>query len=142
MSGIVRYPVSVVDHKKTTIDPQMEKIQGDIDDINQRLDDDERQYENVFFMGAGDDYTDVLGSACMKPVNKSMKISTNVTCEDGDNVILVILNSFRSNFLRADMNGFEIPFTESTETVDGNLYNILVSENTYQAGTYNIEINQ
>ena len=119
-----------------------EQLQGEIDDINKRLDGDERQYENVFYIGAGSAYTDVLDNAHMKPVSKSMKISTNVTCANGDNIILVILSSFRDNFFRADMNGFEIPFTESTQTVDGVQYNILVSENTYQADTYNIDINQ
>jgi hypothetical protein len=39
------------------------------------------------------------------------------------------------------MNGFEIQFTESTQTISGKAYKVLTSENTYQAGTYNIDIN-
>ena len=119
-----------------------EHLQDEIADINARLDNEERQYEDVFYMGAGNAYTDVLDNSHMKPVNKSMKLSVNVTCTDGDNIILVIADSFRANFLRADMSGTEIPFTETQVTVNEVLYDVLISDNTYQAGTYNIDINQ
>ena len=133
-----------IDREVPPIQPYIskEQLQGEIDGINERLDNEERQYEDVFFIGVGSSYTDVLDKAHMKPVNKAMKLSVNLTCANGDNIIVAIADSFRSNFVRADMSGTQIPFTESQETVDGIVYDILISDNSYQAGTYNIEINQ
>ena len=136
-NGQLIYPISIVDHKATTVDP----VEEEVKEIKERLDAMESQHENVFYMGAGTSYTDVLNSAHMKPVNVSMKINADVVCENGDNIILVIESSFRKYFFRADMNGVEMGFTESTQTVDGVEYKVLTSENTYGAGTYNIDIN-
>ena len=44
-------------------------------------------------------------------------------------------------FIRADMNGIEIPFTEQIVDIDDYSYSVLTSENAYVAGTYNIDIN-
>jgi hypothetical protein len=65
----------------------------------------------------------------------------NVTCAQGDHIYIVMDSGFRSSFSRADMNGFEIPFNETTETVDDKEYVVLESVNTYMAGTYEININ-
>jgi predicted ATPase len=59
----------------------------------------------------------------------------------GQNLVIVIEDILRDRFVRADMNGVEIQFTETTQTISGKTYKVLTSENTYQAGTYNIDIN-
>ena len=50
-------------------------------------------------------------------------------------------DTFRSEFMRADISFSEILFDESVVTVDGKNYAVLVSQDTYQAGTYNVFIN-
>jgi hypothetical protein len=44
-------------------------------------------------------------------------------------------------FIRADIGGVEIPFTSEDVTIDGHTYRVYTSENTYNEGTYNIDIN-
>ena len=116
-----------------------EQLQEEIDGIKAKL---VTQYDNVFYMGAGSGYASVFNSTHMIPVTESMETSADVTCENGDKIILVIAGTFRDYFHRADMNGIEIQFTETAQTIGDAEYKVLTSVNTYQAGTYNIDINR
>lgn len=91
-----------------------------------------------FWVGAGTNFANIMTESNLAMLPRSEK---NITCAAGDNIIVVIGASLRDQFLRADINGVEIPFTETAETVDGKLYKVLTSDNTYSAGTYNIDIN-
>lgn len=94
-----------------------------------------------FWLGAGATYADVMKNANLIPVSNGMRGAHNVDVEAGDHIIIVMGESLRGGFIRADINGVEIAFAESTVTVGGNRYRVLTSENTYQAGTLNIDIN-
>ena len=96
---------------------------------------------NSFWLGAGDTYADVMNVGNIIPIENGMRGSYNVTCGQGKHIIIIVADDLRAGFYRADMNGFEIPFTETTVTVDDKLYKVLTSTNVYQADTYNIDIN-
>ena len=96
---------------------------------------------NEFFMGCGTIYTDVMDGtpAHTVDIRGGMRLAKNITAEDNDYIFIIIGNSLYNDFIRADMNGIEIPFNVDTTTLEG--YVILKSQNTYEAGTYNIDIN-
>ena len=94
-----------------------------------------------FYLGAGTQYSDVMDVEHLINIDGGVGGRYEVTCEEGDRIYIVMGEAFRPSFERADMNGFEIPFNESTETVDGKVYVVLESVNTYTAGTYEININ-
>lgn len=94
-----------------------------------------------FWLGAGSTYTDVMKNSNLRPVANGMRGAYNIGLTSGQKIIIVLGTSLREGFIRADINGVEIAFVETTQTVDGNTYKVLTSENTYQAGTYNIDIN-
>ena len=77
----------------------------------------------------------------LRPVANGMRGAYNIDLASGQKIIIVLGTSLREGFIRADINGVEIAFVETTQTVGGNTYKVLTSENTYQAGTYNIDIN-
>ena len=94
-----------------------------------------------FWLGAGSTYTDVMNNSNLRPTTNGMRGAYNIDLISGQNIIIVLGESLREGFIRADINGVEIAFTETTQTVGGNTYKVLTSENTYQARTYNIDIN-
>lgn len=94
-----------------------------------------------FFLGASTSYTNIMNVAHVISINNGMKGNYNVPVNDGDHIYVVLGKSLRSGFARADMNGVEIPFDESLVTVNGKQYMVFTSRNTYQRGTYNIDIN-
>lgn len=94
-----------------------------------------------FWLGAGSTYTDVMKNSNLRPITNGMRGAYNIDVTSGQNIIIVLGESLREGFIRADINGVEIAFVETTQTVNGNTYKVLTSENTYQAGTYNIDIN-
>lgn len=94
-----------------------------------------------FWLGAGSTYTDVMKNSNLRPITNGMRGAYNIDLARGQKIIIVLGESLREGFIRADINGVEIAFVETTETVDGNTYKVLTSENTYQADTYNIDIN-
>lgn len=96
---------------------------------------------NSFFLGAGTAYTDVLNVQHVIPIANNMRGAYNVTAADDDHLFVIVGESLAEGFIRADMNGIEIAFTESTVTVGGKTYKVFTSGDTYQAGTYNIDIN-
>lgn len=90
-----------------------------------------------FWVGAGSNYSSVMTMDNIRNIGGNY----NITFTAGQNLIIVVEDIVRDRFVRADMNGVEIQFTESTQTISGKTYKVLTSENTYQAGTYNIDIN-
>ena len=94
-----------------------------------------------FWLGAGSTYTNVMNNANLRPIANGMRGAYNIDLTSGQKIIIVLGESLRQGFIRADINGVEIAFVETTQTVDENTYKVLTSENTYQAGTYNIDIN-
>lgn len=90
-----------------------------------------------FWVGAGSTYSSVMTMANIRNIGGNY----NIPFTAGQNLIIVVEDILRDRFVRADMNGVEIQFTETTQTISGKTYKVLTSENTYQAGTYNIDIN-
>jgi hypothetical protein len=70
-----------------------------------------------------------------------MRGAHDVEVGDGEHIIIVLGDSLAPGFIRADINGVEIAFDETSVVVDEKIYKVLTSENTYQEGTYNIDIN-
>lgn len=95
-------------------------------------------HHSPFFLGAGTSYTQIMDVAHTIPVTRSV---VNVECSANDHIYVVIADSIASSFIRADMNGVEIAFDETSATIDGELYRVFTSQNTYQAGIYNIDVN-
>ena len=77
------------------------------------------------------------------PIGSDMRIAKDVALADDDHLIIVMGENMREAFIRADMNGIEIPLVEAAEpiTVDSYNYIVFTSADTYEAGTYNIDIN-
>ena len=96
---------------------------------------------NSFWLGAGTTYADIMDVSHVIPITNGMKGNYDITIGQGEHIIIVVGDSLRSGFARADMEGVEIPFVESSVIIDGNVYKVFTSVNTYNAGTYNIDIN-
>lgn len=94
-----------------------------------------------FWLGAGASYSDVMTNAHLIPASRHMRGAYDITANGGDRIFVIVGESLAQGFIRADMNGIEIAMTESTITKDGNTYKVFTSQDTYQAGTYNIDIN-
>lgn len=98
-------------------------------------------HHHSFWLGAGTSYDQIMDVEHVIPIANNMRGAYNVPCNAGDHLFVIVASTLRAGFIRADMNGAEIAFTESTVTIDGKEYNVLTSENTFQAATYNIDIN-
>ena len=109
------------DYKHSGGDPDMDKYQSR-------------------YIGAGNSYDDVMHVAYSIPVTEDAHATYNVACGSGEHIIIVIKSTLIENFLRADMNGFEISFTTSEVTVGDIAYTVLTSENVFAMGTYNIDL--
>lgn len=96
---------------------------------------------NSFWLGAGTTYEDIMNVEHVVPITNGMRGAYNITCADSDNIFIVMSKGLRPGFIRADMNSFEIPFDETTVTINDEEYSVFTSNNTYKAGTYNIDIN-
>lgn len=95
---------------------------------------------NSFWLGAGNVYSDIMDVEYVIPITNGMRGAYDVHVEEGQKIIIIVGESLADGFLRADLNSVEIPFTESTVTVDGKNYKVFVSE-PWVAGDYNIDIN-
>jgi hypothetical protein len=90
-----------------------------------------------FYVGAGSSYKDVMRAEFHKPIIATLEGNHNVVIEHNGDRIYIIIPLYKENeFRRADMNGFEIPFSK---TIMGD-YIVYTSINTYTMGTYNIDI--
>lgn len=105
------------------------------------------RYNSFFlFTGSFESDIDMINYASShpeysKPVTPGLRGAYDITCNQGDNIIIILGKSFARNFIRADLNSIEIPFIRKEVAVNGEEYTIFVSTNTYNAGTYNIDIN-
>jgi hypothetical protein len=96
---------------------------------------------NSFWLGAGSNYEEIMNIQHVIPITNGMKGNYDVSFNQGDHLFVIVGNSLREGFHRADMNGMEIPFTEEEINIDGNVYKVFTSNNTYRQGNYNIDIN-
>ena len=94
-----------------------------------------------FWLGAGQSYEDIMDEEHLIPINEELKGSYDVTVDSGDHIIIIMGEQLAEGFVRADMNGVEIPFDESSITVSGENYKVFTSVNSYNDGTFNIDIN-
>lgn len=94
-----------------------------------------------FWLGAGAAYQDIMDTAHTIPIEQTIRGAFNVECGEGEHIIVIVGDTLKKGFIRADLNGFEIPFNVEKITKDGNVYWVYTSENVYHAGTYNIDIN-
>lgn len=95
---------------------------------------------NSFWLGAGLVYTDIMDVDHIIPITNGMRGAYNIEVADGQRIIIIVGDSLKDGFLRADLNSVEIPFTETSVTVDGKGYRVYMSE-PWSAGSYNIDIN-
>ena len=76
-----------------------------------------------------------------RSLNNGLRNNYDVECEDGDHIIVVMGRSLANGFMRADLNGLEIPFNSENITYNGEEFTIFTSVNKYTGGIYNIDIN-
>ena len=89
-----------------------------------------------FFIGGGETVSDILIPENARNYSGNLAGAYDVVCHEGDHIIVMIPLSLVEQVVRLDMNGFEIPCRVQT---DGrNL--VYISLNTYQEGTWNIDI--
>ena len=100
------------------------------------------KHYSSFWIGAGETYESVIEQT-PTPIGADMRGSFDVTVSETGQHIIVIVGTDLTGYIRADMNGFEIPMTLSDPpiVVGGKSYNVYTSDNVYAAGTYNIDIN-
>lgn len=89
-----------------------------------------------FFLGGGTSIEEVLVPENAREYKGSLIGSYDVAVNAGDRIYLYIPNELQSELIRLDMNGFEIPMTVTSDDT----CTTYESKNTYQAGTYNIDI--
>jgi hypothetical protein len=94
-----------------------------------------------FWIGGGSNAASIINPENAKSVVGTIAGSFDVTLAQGDNLVIVLTPDLAEQFVRADMNGIEIPFTQSSFSVLGKEYVAYISDNTYDAGDYNIDIN-
>ena len=94
-----------------------------------------------FFIGCSATYTSIMNIDHIVTLDKNNKANYSLHCNNGDNIFIVIGKTIKDLFIRADMNGVELGFTESEIVINNEHYIVFRSNNTYQEGTYNIDIN-
>lgn len=94
-----------------------------------------------FWLGGGAAYSDIMDEAHNINFSEGTRLAKDVTVADGEHIIIMMGDAWVPAFIRADMNGVEIEFDETTVTIDGNNYKVLTSKSVFEAGTYNIDIN-
>lgn len=95
---------------------------------------------NSFWLGAGNTYSDIMDVDHVIPITNGMRGAYDVDVADGQRIIIIVGDALKDGFLRADLNSVEIPFTETSVTVDGKGYKVYTS-GPWTAGSYNIDIN-
>ena len=96
----------------------------------------------AFYIGGGQTAGDVINDGCIRDIQDGMAGEYQVELAEGNRLIIAMDVTYQSEFSRADMNGFEIPFSSSIETIDGTEYFVLVSTYAYREGLYSIYINR
>lgn len=75
------------------------------------------------------------------PTSGGLRGDYDIDCLEDSKIYILIEKTIEDQFIRADLNGLEIPFIQETIIINGLEYILFTSINTYNAGTYNIDIN-
>jgi hypothetical protein len=112
------------------------QLLGEVYERNQRV-----NHYDSFWLGGGATYADIMNQAHNINFSEGTRLAKDVTVADGEHIIIMMGDAWVPAFIRADMNGSEIEFDETTVTIDGKNYKVLTSKSVFEAGTYNIDIN-
>lgn len=112
------------------------QLLGEVYERNQRV-----NHYDSFWLGGGATYADIMDEAHNINFSEGTRLAKDVTVADGEHIIIMMGDAWVPAFIRADMNGSEIEFDETTVTIDGKNYKVLTSKSVFEAGTYNIDIN-
>ena len=95
-----------------------------------------------FWVGAGQTAQEVMTFPNLKPINNGNKSNYNIPFSEGDMLFIIVIEQLKDYFVRADLNGVELPLKEKDDIViDGVRYKVFCHETPWIAGTYNIDIN-
>lgn len=89
------------------------------------------------FIGAGATYQDVYDPQYARPYDGDPTGQYNVEVAEGQRIIIILPTADVSKIEQIEMNDFNIPM----DTTTFGIYTAYTSLNTYQAGTYQIDIN-
>lgn len=90
-----------------------------------------------FFIGSGTTWEDAVKTENIRQFDGDIDGSYNINIENqGDKMFIVIPVSIKDQLVRADMNGYEIPF----DRVEDTKYVIYTSKNGYRKGVYTINL--
>ena len=90
-----------------------------------------------FFIGAGATYEDVYNPQYTRPYDGNPTGQYTINVEEGQRIIIILPTADVSKIEQIEMNDFNIPM----DTTTFGIYTAFTSLNTYQAGTYTIDIN-
>ena len=90
-----------------------------------------------FFIGAGSTYEDVYNPKYSRPYDGNPTGSYTIEVAEGQRIIIILPTADVSKIEQIEMNDFNIPM----DTTTFGIYTVYTSLNTYQAGTYTIDIN-
>ena len=90
-----------------------------------------------FFIGAGATYEDVYNPQYSRPYDGDPTGQYQVEVEEGQRIVIILPTADVSKIEQIEMNDFNIPM----DTTTFGIYTAYTSLNTYQAGTYTIDIN-
>ena len=90
-----------------------------------------------FFIGAGATYEDVYNPQYTRPYDGNPTGQYTINVEEGQRIIIILPTADISKIEQIEMNDFNIPM----DTTTFGIYTAYTSLNTYQAGTYQIDIN-
>ena len=95
-----------------------------------------------YWLGFGTDYQSIMDKEhLVYPVPHHMRAAYDLIANENDHLFIILGEAIAPEFIRADMNGMEIKFNQSTVTVGDNVYKIFTSKDIYREGAYNIDIN-
>ena len=95
------------------------------------------QMSSDFFIGAGASYEDIYNPSYSRTYDGNPTGSYKVQVEEGQRIIIILPTADVSKIEQIEMNDFNIPM----DTTTFGIYTAYTSLNTYQAGTYTIDIN-
>ena len=95
------------------------------------------QMSSDFFIGAGASYEDVYNPAYSRPYNGDPKGAYTINVAEGQHIVFILPTADVSKVEQIEMNDFNMIM----ETATFGIYTAFTSVETYQAGTYTIDIN-
>lgn len=97
-------------------------------------------HNDSFWIGAGNTYDDIFDLQHTVKLN-NFKGNYNINFAQRNKLFIIIPSKYSNVFIRADLNGFEIPMNRETVTINNESYIVYTSVNSYNSGIYNIDIN-